>query len=67
MTTEQRNQIFEAILILKGSANPEEVLKLSDENLLKLLTDEACSTMEVFWNLVEENKRLKDEYIYFNL
>jgi hypothetical protein len=56
----QRKQIFEAILILKGSADEKAILDLSDADILNMLVSEACDTMVSFWNLVDRNEQLEN-------
>lgn len=58
MTQEQRESIFYTIVCQKGIAN-NELLELSDTELLKALEEETAKTMEMFWELVHENKKLK--------
>lgn len=67
LSIEQRKQLVESILILKGSINEEAILSLSDEDILKMLFDEASSTMVSFWNLVDKNRELENyNMMFFN-
>jgi TusA-related sulfurtransferase len=59
MTQEQKEKLFFCLVILKGSAN-NEMKKMPDSEILEILENEIASTMEIFWNLVEENKKLKN-------
>lgn len=67
LSIEQRKQLVESILILKGSINEEAILSLSDDDILKMLFDEASSTMVSFWNLVDKNRELENyNMMFFN-
>lgn len=59
LSIEQRKQLVEAILILKGSADVEAILSLSDTDILNMLVDEVGSTMVRFWELVDKNIELQ--------
>lgn len=55
---EQKEILFNCLVIIKGSAN-SDLINLTIEELLKMLEAECCDTMDIFWNLVDENKKLK--------
>lgn len=59
LSIEQRKQLVESILILKGSINEKAILSLSDEDILKMLFSEVCGTMVSFWALVNKNRELQ--------
>ena len=59
LSIEQRKQLVESILILKGTINEEAILSLSDEDILKMLFGEVCGTMVSFWALVNKNRELQ--------
>jgi hypothetical protein len=59
LSIEQKKQLVESILILKGSINEEAILSLSDEAILKMLFGEVCGTMVSFWELVNKNRELQ--------
>jgi hypothetical protein len=59
MTNEQKETIFNCLLMLKGALNTE-VMNLENNEILEMLEKEVSTTMESFWNLVDENKKLKE-------
>ena len=56
---EQKEILFNCLVIIKGGAS-NELINLPIEKLLKMLEAECCDTMDSFWNLVDENKKLKE-------
>jgi hypothetical protein len=51
-------RIFNCLVILRGQME-NQVKDLTLDELLNLLEDECVSTMDSFWNLVDDNKELK--------
>jgi hypothetical protein len=56
---EQKELLFNCLVMLKGSAETN-LIDLPVEKLLDILETECASTMDIFWNLVDENKKLKE-------
>ena len=69
MKQEQKQTLFDCIVILKGSASTD-IMKLPDNDIIKMLEKECADTMGMFWDLVHENKKLKEKlnvsyYLYY--
>lgn len=59
MTQKQKERLFFCLVMLKGIANPDIQYKPSAE-ILDILENEIGSTMQTFWQLVDENEKLKN-------
>jgi hypothetical protein len=59
MKPEQKEIIFNCILMIKGALN-NNVMNLEDSEILEMLEKNVSSTMIEFWDLIDENKKLKE-------
>ena len=59
MNKEQKETIFNCLVILKGSFK-NAILEKTDSEILDTLINVCLETHEDFWQLVDENKKLKE-------
>lgn len=66
MNKEQKEIILDCLAILKG-AYKTDILEKTDAEILDILTRECLNINRQFWELVDENKELKNkiEYLEF--
>lgn len=66
MNKEQKEIILDCLVILKG-AYKTDILEKTDAEILDTLTKECLNINRQFWELVDENKELKNkiEYLEF--
>jgi hypothetical protein len=55
----QKEMLFTCLVILRGKAD-NKLKELPLEELYKMLERECCDTIGTFWDLVDENKKLKE-------
>jgi len=68
MTHTQRESIETALMILQGLGHKKMCNneKLTDEQLAVFILIDAEKLNELFWNLVEENEKLKAKASFFD-
>ena len=59
MNKEQKQIIFDCLVILKGGFK-NNILEKTETEILDTLLKVCLETNEDFWNLVDENKKLKE-------
>ena len=65
MTQEQKQLIFDCIVMLKGSAN-QSIMKLTDDEILKILEDSASDSAIAAYKYNDEIERLNNIINYLN-